>query len=65
MLNNVRLLYCRICLNTLCKTTVGERDIVAQKADCSGGVPIPGRYVTIQRFRPTLVLAEVDVEFYI
>ncbi len=61
----------RICANTLCKTTVGEYAIRVEKSDCAGGVPIRGRYITIQRFKAPLadkellILAEVDVEFYI
>ncbi len=60
----------RICANALCKTTGGPPPLPNQLDDCSGG-PLPGRYITVQRYRglpdltyPALVIAELDVEFY-
>ncbi len=61
----------RICGNTLCKITVGSQEIREHKDGCAGGVPIRGRYVTLQRFKTpvfdkeSLALGEIDIEFYV
>ncbi len=50
---------------------MGAYVIWEDKADSAGGVPIKGRYITIQRFKTPIVnkellaLAEVDVEIYV
>ncbi len=70
------ILYCRICVNVLCKVTGGNTPVDNQDHDCSGGSPIRGRYITLQRYNTklksngnyelsALVLSEVDVEFYV
>ncbi len=65
----------RICVNALCLTTGGGEALMVQNHECSGGSPIKGRYVTMQRYNfkleggivkhGSLAMAEVDVDFYV
>ncbi len=64
-------------MNALCKNTGGGTAVNVQDHDCTGRIPIKGSFVTMQKYDAkvdplgggplyaTIILAEVDVEFYV